>query len=174
MRSTLRFVVVIAVELFLGSTATAWGQGARFGLQFSPNVPLGDLKDAVDSHVGVGVGAHVTFELASGSVLRPRLDYIYYPEAYDVVTLTNLSLGLDYLYFVGGSAEGLYLTVGVTGNCWTEKVSNDGSSSTTKFGYAGGLGYNFSDTFGMELRYTNTKLPHADFSASQLGFIFRF
>ena len=55
--------------------APAFAQDAHFGLQGGISLPQGDVKDAVDSKMGFGIGVHVAIDFKGGHVLRPRLDY---------------------------------------------------------------------------------------------------
>ena len=156
----------------------------RFGVQVHGNIPNGDLKDAVDNKLGVGGGAHVTFDLGQGHVIRPRIDYIFFPEA-TVSALKNkvndLSVGADYLYFINGKVEGLYFTGGLSFNHWKADVSTPlgGFSDTSnKPGFALGAGYNFNTSFGAELRFLSSKYGSGgtDFTANalQAGVTLRF
>ena len=97
-------------------------QDVRFGVQVHANLPSADLKDAADSKAGAGGGFHMTWDLGGGSVIRPRVDYVAYPEnknfpdyslsatANGKSKLDNLSAGADYLYFFEGKDTGFYLT----------------------------------------------------------------
>ncbi len=165
----------------LAATSLAAQEGPRFGLQATLNQPQSDLKDAVDSKLGFGVGAHLFVDLGKGHALRPRLDYIWFPEysAYGAsLKVNNLSVGADYLYFVEGKAEGIYFTAGLSANRWKAELSDplfgNTSESTTKLGLAAGLGYQFNKTVGAELRYQKGKAWEGDFDFIQAGVTFRF
>jgi hypothetical protein len=159
--------LAIAIAMAAGATLTA--QDVRFGLQVHGNVPLGDLKDAVDSKPGFGGGAHLAWNLGGGHMLRPRIDYIFFPENSSYVAsgygvsasgkykLDDLSGGVDYLYFLDGKDDGFYLTVGASWNRW--KVD-----------------YKYTVTVGSEVRYTSTKFGKGDGSANavQVGVTLRF
>lgn len=166
------------------AASLARAEDPRFGVQAHGNVPTGDLKDAVDSKLGVGGGAHVTFDLGDGHMIRPRIDYTFFPEA-TVSAIRNkvndLSLGADYLYFISGKTEGLYLTGGLSFNHWKVDVTAAGISSSdtsNKPGFAAGLGYNFNASFGAEVRLITSKYASGtkDFTASaiQAGVTLRF
>ena len=174
--------------LALGSLGRQAQEGPRFGLQATLSLPQGDLKDAVDSKMGYGVGAHVTFDLQGGHMIRPRLDATWYPK-YTVsdafgsasVTYSNLSLGADYLYFVEGKPQGLYFTGGLSAVQWKGEasvnvlgISGSDSETTTKLGLAAGLGYQFNKTVGAELRYQTSKVWDGNANSLQAGVTFRF
>ncbi|MBK8726165.1 MAG: porin family protein [Holophagaceae bacterium] len=188
-----------ALGLVLVTGAGLSAQDVRFGVQASGNAPLGDLKDAVDSKPGLGAGAHLTWNLGGGHVIRPRFDYLFFPEngayaadGYGVSAngkykVSDLSVGVDYLYFLEGKDEGLYLTAGLGLHRWTVdydytvrigNVTSSGSESdsTNKAGFAVGAGYNFNRSFGAEVRFTTTKFGKNEGSANalQAGVTFRF
>lgn len=171
--------------LALGLPAgVARAEDPRFGVQVHGNFPTGDLKDAVDSKLGVGGGAHVTFDLGDGHVIRPRLDYVFFPEATVSAIknkVNNLSAGADYLYFITGKPEGFYVTGGLSFNHWKADVTSHlGSSSDTsnKPGFAAGAGFNFNSSFGAEIRFTTSKYgsvsKDSNASALQAGVTLRF
>ena len=167
--------LTLASLIALGGTLSA--QDVRFGVQGQVNVPLGDLKDFVDSKPGVGVGVHGIFDLGSGHNLRPRFDYNVYPKA-TVNALDNkadnLNLGVDYLYFLEGkNSEGLYFTGGASAVRWHFERNNF-SESTTRLGLAAGVGYQWNATFGTEVRYTTSKVSGSTLDAFQVGATIRF
>lgn len=154
----------------------------RFGMQAAVNAPLGDLKDFVDSKPGFGVGVHGTFDLGYGHMIRPRADFNVYPQAnFSGIknNASNFGLGADYLYFLAGKPERLYLTGGLSAVRWS--FSNDVpgfgkvSNNTTKLGIALGVGYQWNRTVGTEGRYTTSKVGE-NFTANalQAGVTIRF
>ena len=164
------------------SGAALSAQDVHFGVQGQVNIPMGDLKDFVDSKPGVGVGVHGTFDLGSGSVLRPRFEYTVYPKA-TVNALDdkadNLNLGADYMYYIEGkSSEGLYFTGGLSAVRWhfsaTDPVFGENSTTTTRLGVAAGLGYQWNATFGTELRYVTSKVDGNTIDNLQVGATIRF
>lgn len=171
--------IILAALLAAGGGLAA--QEARFGLQGQVSIPQGDLKDAVDSKLGLGLGVHGTFAF-DHHVIRPRLDFTFYPEA-DFggveAKVNSMALGADYLYFVEGKDRGVYFTAGLSAIRWEVDVNisgfGSGSSNTTKLGVAGGVGYQWNRAFGAELRYVKSSLGH-DASANNLvlGATFRF
>ncbi|WP_243295316.1 outer membrane beta-barrel protein [Geothrix mesophila] len=185
-----RLFTALAVALAFGAVQTR-AEEPRFGLQLHANLPTGDLKTAVDNKPGAGLGAHVTFDLGAGHVIRPRFDAVFYPEGTvnGFKTKANdLSLGADYLYFPGGKPDGLYLTAGLGLHRWSVDTTipaigsfpeTSASQTSTRFGYSAGLGYNFNATLGAELRYVGSSYanqtawdPKAN--AIQIGMTFRF
>ena len=172
----------------MAATALFAQEGPRFGLQLGLNLPQSDLKDAVDSKVGFNVGAQTTFGFSGGHMLRPRLDYAWFPEytesyagATSGVKISSLGLGADYLYFVEGRPQGFYITGGLSAVRWKLEVSASylGSSfsdseDTTKLGAAVGVGYQFNRTVGAEVRYLKSRAWEADMDLIQVGATFRF
>ncbi len=167
---------VLTTLTILAAALSVQAQSWHYGLQGSVNLPLTSLKDYVDSKPGPGLGVHGTYDLGDGHMLRPRLDFTAYPEAaFGSIKrkASSLSLGGDYLFFIAGKPEGLYLTLGAAGSRWS--FGNTGgpatvTSSTTKIGLTGGVGYQWSATLGTELRFTHTRIQ-SDFKgdALQLG-----
>lgn len=176
--------LALATLAVAGNSARA--EDPRFGVQVHGNFPTGDLKDAVDSKLGIGGGAHVTFDLSQGHVIRPRIDYTFFPEttlnsgaAAIKNKVNNLSAGADYLYFIDGKPEGLYLTGGLAYNHWKVEATALGqtySDTSNKLGFAAGAGFNFNASFGAELRFTSTKFGKDEGTANalQLGVTLRF
>lgn len=180
--------------------APAFAQDARFGLQGGISLPQGDVKDAVDSKMGFGLGAHVAIDLKGGHVLRPRLDYTSikgsvsesiggYSANFDN-TVTTTTIGVDYNYYVSGKAtQGFYLLAGL--GYANTKLESSGSANIMGFvinfnesetegalALAVGGGFQFTPMVGAELRYTTTKPDFAGESikneAINLGVTFRF
>jgi hypothetical protein len=190
MSSTARSAALSVAALILGSTF-ARAEEPRYGLQLHASLPMGDLKNAVDNKPGAGLGAHMTFDLGKGHVLRPRFDAVFFPEGTFNGFKTkahDLSLGGDYLYFPGGKPDGLYLTAGLGLHRWTvdsvtpavaSAPATSGTQSSSRFGYAAGLGYNFNRSVGAELRYVSTHYANQTAwdpaaNAFQAGVTFRF
>ena len=183
------YATLAAITLFPNM---ARAEEPRYGLQLHVNLPGGDLKTSVDSQPGAGLGAHVTFDLGKGHVIRPRFDAVFFSGAFlpgFKTKATDLSLGADYLYFPGGTPQGFYLMGGLGLHRWTVDTTIpaigsypafSGTKTSTRFGYSGGLGYNFNRSFGAELRLVNTKyssgIPAWDRTANngQASVMFRF
>jgi opacity protein-like surface antigen len=185
-----RLFTALAMAIAFGAVQ-ARAEEPRFGLQLHANLPTGDLKDAVDNKPGAGVGAHVTFDLGTGHVLRPRFDAVFYPESTvnGFKTKANdLSLGVDYLYFPGGKPDGLYLTAGLGLHRWNVDTTTPAigpfpaasdSQTSSRFGYSAGFGYNFNRSVGVELRYVSSHYANRTAwdptaNAFQVGLTYRF
>jgi len=180
MSHTSRLALVLLATL--GVCARA--EDPRFGVQIHGSIPSGDLNDAVDGKLGVGLGAHGTFDLGYGHMIRPRLDYTFFPEATVKAIkskFNDLSLGADYLYFISGKPEGLYVTGGLALHRWNVDRTEAGlsySGTSNKPGFAVGAGYTFNASFGAEVRLLSTKYSATgkDFTANaiQAGVTLRF
>ena len=164
--------------------ATAYSLQAeppRYGVQGLVSIPMGDLKTYVDSNPGIGIGVQGTFDLGDGHMLRPRLDYSFYQQATISSIKQNasyLSLGGDYLYFIAGKPEGLYLTAGLSAVRWTFQYQDSGpklTNDTTKLGLAAGVGYQWDFNIGTEARWLHSKVSN-NFKADslQVAVSFRF
>ncbi len=183
---TIRALILAAAAL--AAPALSAQEGPRFGLQVGVNLPQSDLKDAVDSKAGLNVGAQVTFNPTGGHMIRPRLDYTWFPEynqdfmgASVGMKISNLALGADYLYFVDGKPQGFYITGGLSAVRWKMEVSASylgasasESEETTKLGLAAGVGYQFNKTVGAEVRYLKSSAWEGDLDMIQVGATFRF
>lgn len=155
----------VALGILFSASVALTAQDLKYGLQAHVTLPLGDLKDTVDSKPGIGLGAHMTVDFGQGHVLRPRVDFIAFPDAtvFDVKNkVNNLSLGADYLYVFEGKT-GFYVLGGLAVNRWKVDAELPGigplTVTTTKLGYALGGGFAFNEQVSAELRY----------SASQYG-----
>ncbi len=180
----------------MGSATALQAQDVGYGLQIHGNIPMGDLKEAADSKAGFGGGAHMTIDFGDGHRLRPRLDYVVYPEnkafggsAYGKSKVNDASLGLDYIYDFGGKDGGFYLTAGAAWHRWKAEydypapygnttVSVRSSSTSSKAGAAAGAGFNFNPSFGVEARYVATKFKQGSTDrtagAVQVAALYRF
>lgn len=182
----LRTIALMAAAL--AAPALSAQEGPRFGLQAGLNLPQADLKDAVDSKVGLNIGAHLALDLRGGHMLRPRVDYTWFPEytlsdfgASASVKFSSLGLGADYLYFPAGKPEGLYFTGGLGLIQWKAEssasflgTSVSNSETTTKLGLALGAGYQFNQTVGAEVRYQTSKAWEGTLDTIQVGVTFKF
>jgi hypothetical protein len=171
--SSLTILAITAISL--------QAEAPRYGMQGLVNIPLGDLKTYVDRNPGIGVGIQSTFDLDDGHMLRPRLDYCFYQQATFSSFKQNasyLSLGGDYLYFIAGKPEGLYLTAGLSAVRWTFQYQDTSlklTNDTIKFGLAAGVGYQWDDSIGTEARWLHSRVSN-DFRADsmQVAVTFRF
>jgi opacity protein-like surface antigen len=156
-----------------------------FGFSAQLNAPLGDLKDDTDKTLGGGISLLVQWNFPGGHALRPRLDlnafnvstyepsHSNYRESRD---LTAVGLGVDYLYYLGGTPRGLYLTAGAGVTRWdlsyttsdrngnSYSASSDRSKNTTSMGLGAGAGWQFTRVIGLEAR-----LVHSPYKAFDLN-----
>ncbi|HJW33904.1 MAG TPA: outer membrane beta-barrel protein [Holophagaceae bacterium] len=152
------------LALALASTAIM-AQDVKLGVQAQANLPMGDLKDAVDSKVGIGVGVHAQFSLGNGMAIRARGDFNTWPET-DVFPaknkVSNLNLGGDFLFYVEGKdTTGVYFLGGLSMVRWSYEVKVAGvkhNYDSTHLGLSVGLGYQWNTTFGTEARYAHSSL----------------
>jgi opacity protein-like surface antigen len=181
----MKILSATTLALLAAATLSLQAEAPRYGVQGSANIPLRDLKTFVDNKPGAGFGVHGTIDLGDGHMVRPRLDYSFYSEASISTSsstvrqsASNLSLGGDYLYFIAGKPEALYLTVGVSAVRWSfehKDQASDVTSDTTKFGMAGGVGYQWNATVGTEVRWLHSAVAR-EFKADavQVGVTVRF
>lgn len=167
-------LVSLTALAFLTAGLSLQAESYRLGVQGLVNLPLGDLKTYVDSKPGPGVGIECTFDMHDGHMLRPRMDYNTYPEA-SFTTLkqsaNNVSVGVDYLYFIAEKPERFYLTFGLSGVKWNFNTNSTtevkATHSTTKFGLAAGAGYQWNATLGTEVRWLHSVVS-SSFKADSL------
>lgn len=173
-----RLALALAVFAFGATSASA--QDSYFGVQAGLAMPQGDLsrKQLLGSKPGLDLGAHAAFNLGQGHVIRLRTDYAQFQENTThegpgfafTFKASDLSLGVDYLYFVNHQPMGLYLVAGVSGNRWDiAEKDNYGfgedslTMTTTKFGYGFGVGYQVNRSWGYEAGYTYSKVGPSDY-----------
>jgi hypothetical protein len=177
-------LILLTLTLTLPLSAQALGR-PTFGFSAQLNGPLGNLKEDTDKTLGAGASFLVQWNFPGGHAIRPRFDvnvfnvstyepsHSNYRESRD---LSAVGLGVDYLYYVGGTPKGLYLTAGAGVTRWdlsyttSDRVGNGFSASynrsknTTSLGVAGGLGWQFSRVIGLEARFV-----HAPYKAFDLN-----
>jgi hypothetical protein len=177
-------LILLTLTLTLPLSAQALGR-PTFGFSAQLNGPLGNLKEDTDKTLGAGASFLVQWNFPGGHAIRPRFDvnvfnvstyepsHSNYRESRD---LSAVGLGVDYLYYVGGTPKGLYLTTGAGVTRWdlsyttSDRVGNGFSASynrsknTTSLGVAGGLGWQFSRVIGLEARFV-----HAPYKAFDLN-----
>jgi hypothetical protein len=177
----MKTVTFSTLLVLAAATLSLQAEPPRYGVQGLVNIPLGDLKDYLDSKPGPGVGIHGTFDLGDGHMVRPRLDYGLYPEASFATVkqkASYLSLGGDYLYYIAGKPEGLYLTGGLSAVRWSFEHSDALTSvktDTTKLGLAVGAGYQWNATVGTEGRLLQSRIASGfQATALQAGVTIRF
>ena len=175
-----------AMLAILGPATALQAQEVRYGVQIQWNIPMDDLKTFVDNRAGFGGGAHATIDFGGGNVLRPRLDYVVYPEnanflqpvfgagATGKAKASHAALGIEYIYnFSGKADEGFYVSAGIGWHRWKADydyvvktgqvtVSNNATATSDRVGFSGGLGYNFNRNIGLEVRYLATKFEQGN------------
>lgn len=148
-----------AVLLCLCSLPILAKESPRFGVQVGLVSPQGDLRDAVDSKLGVTGGLHMTFDLGDGWMLRPRVDHLAFQERSDSTSyyepyleatfrdsystkVTGWCFGLDAQFFPGGQPRGFYLVGGLGLISWKAEVH----ASMTVTGLGGTSGSSMSES----------------------------
>ena len=189
--------LITALTLLLATSISPLaGQEVRYGLQGTLSSPTGDLKDTTD-HLGFGAGLFADFSLGGGHVIRPRFDYVYYPEKSESFresgfnaevkwSVNSAALGADYLYYVEGRPQGFHVLVGLGAMHYEIRAKSSTSfggtsysdvfrdKTETKLSYALGFGYDFSKNWGFNLRYTSLKIEDVNLSAFNAGLTYRF
>ncbi|HEX7597919.1 MAG TPA: outer membrane beta-barrel protein [Polyangia bacterium] len=174
----------LALALALPLSAQALGR-PTFGFSAQLNAPLGNLKEDTDKSLGAGLSFLVQWNFPGGHAIRPRLDvnvfnvstyepsHSNYRESRD---LSAVGLSVDYMFYMGGTPKGLYLTAGAGVARWdlsyttSDRAGNgfsssyDRSKNTTSLGLAGGLGWQFTRVIGLEARFV-----HAPYKAFDLN-----
>jgi hypothetical protein len=174
----MKSIPVLTFALVLSPPLSAQtGSGPTFGLSAQLNAPLGNLKEDTDKTVGGGASFLVQWDFPGGHAIRPRLDVnVFSVSAYEPShsnyresrDLSAVGVGVDYLYYVGGTPRGLYFTGGVGVTRWdlsyttNDRVGNgfstsyDRSKNTTSLSLAGGLGWQFTRVIGLEARFVHS------------------
>ncbi len=172
---------ILALALAAGSFASA----ADFGLQLNVGIPQNDWKTSVGSGTGLGLGVFLDVPVKGGHVLRPRLDYITFPEQTESDypypdlhhTWSTRSLGVDYLFYPAGERKGIYLAAGLAARQFHVSADSGGPSDswdTTRLGISLGAGYALNTTWELNLRYTQTKIQESTLGEIDLGVAYRF
>lgn len=165
MKGKIRAVLGFTALSVLNSTpVTAANVTAGLNLIFS--MPQGDLRDSVEGKYGYGAGVHLSVGIHPGMALVPRLDWTLHKSLHEhgyEDTITELSLGSDLNYFLGGkTGVGFYLQGGLG--------YASGKFHLRHYGYLGygdwtveeskaapymqaGFGYINSKSNGLEFRY---------------------
>ena len=143
------------------------------GLQAYGALPLGTFGDSahLDRRPGLGLGLQVPIDLGEGHVLRPKLDFLTFRRNSDGFTYRTDSwvLMADYLYYLTGEKEGIYLLGGAGLHTTRRDFSwllagqpARGDGRTTGFAYNVGLGYAISPSMGVELRFLGMDMGRLD------------
>jgi opacity protein-like surface antigen len=174
MKSLALFPLTLALALPL--SAQALGR-PTFGFSGQLNAPLGNLKEDTDKSLGAGLSFLVQWDFPGGHAIRPRFDVnVFNVSTYEPSHsnyresryLSAVGLGVDYLYYLGGTPKGLYLTGGAGVTRWdlsyttSDRVGNsfstsyDRSKNTSSLGLAAGLGWQFTHIIGLEARFVHS------------------
>jgi hypothetical protein len=140
-------------------------EGLRFGLQLGFAFPTTDtFKYYSDKSMGMVFGAQMTWDLKADRRLRGRVDFTKFPKKSvgslaingkkEDATITGVTGMIDYIWFTDGKPEGFYVTGGLGIAQWNQDTSTTGNTKDSSLAFAGGLGWQFNKTFGLELRST--------------------
>lgn len=135
-------------------------QEASLGFRAQALAPMGDLRDLTNGQVGLGAAAFIRIPLSRGLVLRPLVGAQYFPEGDENLlgnktTVGSVDLMLEALWFPNEDPDqGPYLVGALGGQQWRIRSSgsSSGTTSVTRLGASGGLGYQFSSRLGFEAR----------------------
>ncbi len=168
------------LALLLTALASPLGaaEKAKFGGALSVDLPLDDLKTDTNNRLGLGLAFQIGIDLGGGSLIRPEVGFNAYSAKHEKrpgssyredITLGNVEAGADYLYFPGATTRtGFYLLAGLRIERWATAFSTrDEIGSTTittsevthqktALGGKAGLGYQFTNAFGVEARYARS------------------
>jgi hypothetical protein len=146
--------------LLMGALSLA-AQDASVGVKAHAFIPMSDLRDLTDGRPGLGAALFIEFPLGEALLLRPSLGAQQIPAGASLglggtqARVTSVDLMLDALWFPNGDTnDGPYLVGSLGVQEW--RVSTQGttpaSTDVTRLGAAGGLGYQFSPSLGVEAK----------------------
>jgi len=149
------------LPLLLVAALPLAAQDAAIGLKAHGLVPMSDLRNITNGQTGLGLSVFVEIPISEGIVFRPTIGAQQIPKgdtlglAGTKTSVTSVDLMLDALWYPGDDPKhGPYLVGSVGGQQW--RVSSSGSSSevisATRLGVAGGIGYQASPHFGIEVK----------------------
>jgi len=170
-----RPVLSLALTLLTGSVLGA----AEFtlGLQLSAGAPLSDLKDLVDNTGGADVKIYEWVNLGQGHVIRPQFDTLAFagrPQSISTpvgtvnlqgqtkITVSMVSVGADYMYFIGGDANEPSPYVGGGIGISRNRIEASGpgvigDARETKAEFSLVAGYQFDRHWNVEVSFRTTK-----------------
>jgi len=129
----------------------------EMGIQGFLVFPQGDLRSTVNGKTGFQVGAHGSLGMAESSEWRPRIDYTRLDSGSSTLssgssatTIQAVSLGLDYLAYLGTSRRGLYGFAGANLAWWYGQDRDSGTTRETYPGLRVGAGNRFGQAFSLE------------------------
>lgn len=139
-----------------------WHSRSRTEAEVHANVPLKDLREALDARTGSGLGLRWTKDRSNGHGSRTRLEWNVFPESRPLgsqglkTQVSNYVLSFDHLYRFGREHRGPYLMGGVGAVRWFVDETAPGAENrfhTTKLGLSAGVGMPMGENFGAEVRY---------------------
>ncbi len=172
-------VVPLRAQDVLSGTSPQIEMGFQGFLVF----PQGDLRGSVNGKTGFQLGAHGSLGLAEASEWRPRLDYTRLDSgSFDLssgpstTTLQGVSLGLDYLGYLGASRRGVYGLAGANLAWWHGQDRDSGTTRELYPGLRAGAGNRFGQAFAMEVNLDLGRFrPSAGMATSlTLGAFYKF
>jgi len=148
--------------LLVALTLPAFAQDpASVGVRVHGVLPMGELNDLTNRQIGVGAAAFVAIPLGGGLVLRPLVGFQFIPRgdtlalAGTKTSVASIDFMVDGLWYPNEDLErGGYLVGGIGGQQWHVSSTGDSPSSinATRLGLNGGLGYQISPRFSVEVR----------------------
>lgn len=145
-------------------------QGNEHSYSYFSNKASFGTKYLVDGATGFNIGGHVAFNLQKGHMIRVRLEETLAkgsPEADVDTSVVTLGVMGDYLFHPSGRNQGFYVAVGLGLEATAVKLDiagfGDETSTRAAAALALGVGVQFTQTVGLELRYTTSKPTGYDF-----------
>ena len=151
------FQSALITATLLATAGQAHSEDPRFGVEVLLGFPSADLKRVTEKE-GLGMAFTLDWPSAGPHVLRPRLEFLFYPEETSTSSFTlntpngpfqysdvvkrsvdHAGLGLDYLFYPAGRSAGWHLDAGAVLLRYTfkgrvtETASGGGSSYTETF-----------------------------------------
>lgn len=172
-----RLLALLFGFVALGSPSL-WGQ-VDHGFQAGAGFPQGDFGERTGEQMGYSLGYHQVRDMVNGCFLRPRLDVLGFqgvqrsgPAALHN-RFTLITAGLESVYAPEENPHrGVYLFGGFGGASTRLVSSVEGKpaeatspwpasgtlrETANKLYYSMGLGFQFDERFGAELRYFSTR-----------------
>jgi opacity protein-like surface antigen len=179
-------------------------EGPRLGVQALGSWPTGSMRTQFTDQGGAGLGVFAEWEVDSNRTMRLAYDGVLYPNQRDTRPMANLgavnvlstdnnrkghsnALTLQYLYFPGPEAEGLYLVAGLGAMKMHQKIDSTVRLADTsvmdlslsedtgvKLACIAGLGYEFGRNWGVSARYSFITVDNHTLGAAQAAVSYRF
>jgi hypothetical protein len=187
----------LGLAALLAAAPLTAGDGFHVGLSVGAARPGQALGEAVDGRAGLALGLVALAGMNATWSIRPRIDWLAFP-AHAIVTdrpygqnalretwtrrLSAFSAGTDLVYRPGGGRRGLFVDLGVAAFRWETRESwrlttpssylftDSGihSSTSIRFGCAGGVGYRLGDHVSVEGRYVKSSIGPNDADTVQV------